>query len=198
MKSPPSAAGALAIACLAAFTVWITWRAKVVERSLLHKAELAALNGKPAPDFSLPALDGRRVSLADYRGHKKLVVTFWASWCGPCRAEMPALASLYQRARGKGADVEILAISVDSDRAEAQQFADEMRMPFPVLLDPDLTAARAYDIETIPALYFIDSGGIVTRAHAGFDPEVVFLVGDQLGIPDVRMGQGGPDGGRRN
>jgi hypothetical protein len=86
----------LAIATLATFTVWITWRAKSIEL-LGHSGQArSALMGKPAPDFDLESLDGRRVSLADYRG-KTVALTFWASWCAPCRMELPVLTKLYEQ-----------------------------------------------------------------------------------------------------
>ncbi len=197
MPSRPTVAGALAIAALAVFTVWITWRAKAVERGLDRDARNITLAGKPAPDFSLSSLDGHTVALADFRGKQKVVVTFWASWCGPCRAEMPVLESLYQRGHKPGADFEIVAISIDDDRPSAAAFAAQMKMPFPVLLDPTQKAAAAFDVESIPTLFVIDTGGKVVMGKAGFDPGTEMILAQQLGIPP-RMLPGAPNAGRGN
>jgi thiol-disulfide isomerase/thioredoxin len=93
----------LAIAAIGLFTVWITWRAKAIEigggGSRSHAAKLRLNTSAPA--FNLPALDGHPVALADYRG-RTVVVTFWASWCGPCRMELPVLRTFYERVHKAG------------------------------------------------------------------------------------------------
>src|SRR4029077_16599465 len=150
------AAAVFGIAILAIFTVFITWRAKALESSLLLRAQTPALTNEMAPEFALSSLDGRTVSLADYKGKKKLIVSFWASWCGPCRLEMPALRSFYERHHKTSPNFEIVAISIDDDRAPAEAFATQAKLPFPVLLDPTGKTAAAYDVESIPLLYVID------------------------------------------
>jgi peroxiredoxin len=141
----------LAIAVLATFSVWITWRAKGIELAGRWSQTPSALTGKPAPDFSLESLDGRRVSLADYRG-KTVAVTFWASWCGPCRLELPVLTKFYQQTHRSWSSFEILALSVDNTRGAAQDAARSLNLPFPVLLDPESRASSAYQVEAIPML----------------------------------------------
>jgi cytochrome c biogenesis protein CcmG/thiol:disulfide interchange protein DsbE len=196
MRSRPSPGAALAIAALTVFTVWITWRAKVLERGLaIGTVRPAALLNKPAPDISLQSLDGRVVSLADYRGRQTVVVTFWASWCGPCRMEAPVLRSFYQKTHKPGSDYEILAVSIDDGRAAAEQFATEARMPYPVLLDPQQKAAKAYDVEAIPILFVIDKSGKVVDAHAGFDSGVEFELARELRIKDYNPMSGAPNAG---
>lgn len=126
----------LGLVALAALTILLTWRARLIERTLEREREEPALVGKLAPDFSASTLDGRTVTLADFRGQKKVVVSFWASWCGPCRLEMPGLIKFYKDHHNASSDFEILAISIDEDIKEAADFATVQKLNFPVLLDP--------------------------------------------------------------
>src|SRR5262245_35321616 len=152
------------IVLLAALTVFLTWRLKSLEGGLALGRSPTALRDKPAPEFSLPSLDGRRVSLSDYKGRKKLVISYWASWCGPCRLEMPSLRSFYQTYHKPDSDFELLAISIDEDQSQAESFARQERLPFPVLLDPDSRAADAYSVGAIPALFVVEKDGRVSYA----------------------------------
>jgi peroxiredoxin len=172
-----------AIVLLAAFSVWITWRAKALELGVRHHEAPSALSGKAAPEFSLESLDGRKFSLADYRG-KTLVVSFWASWCGPCRIEMPLLAAFYQQTHSSHADFEMLAISIDSDRDAAANAAKTLRIPFPVVLDPDNRVSDSYGVDSIPMMFIIDRTGKVTHSHVGFEPGLDMVLAEQVGIKD--------------
>jgi peroxiredoxin len=179
MRSRPSTAAALAVAGLAVFTIWITWQAKALEFRL-HANPGAALTGKPAPEFALPSLDGRTVSLADYRG-RNVVLSFWASWCGPCRLEAPVLRTFYDRTH-QSAGYEVLAISLDDTREAAQSAATELKMPFPVLLDVGSKVASQYFVEGIPTLMVIDKDGKVRYSSVGFDMTMGIMLAQQLGI----------------
>jgi peroxiredoxin len=182
MLARPSLPAAAALAALAVFTVWITWRAKAIDTNLGGNGGRATeLDGKPAPDFHLTALDGRALSPADFRG-KKLVVTFWASWCGPCRLELPALAKFYQQTHRGTADYEVVSISVDDDRAAAETAATQLKVPFPVLLDPTSKTLQAYGVDAIPALFVIDKDGKVLHGQVGFAPGFEIILAQELGI----------------
>jgi peroxiredoxin len=197
MRSRPSAPLLVAIALLAAFTIFITWRAKTLEAALRDRGESELLN-KAAPAFELPALDGQRIALADYHGKKKLVVSFWASWCGPCRMEMPVLRQFYEQQRKKSDSFEILAISIDDERAPAEAFATEMKLPFPVLLDLTNKTARAYEVDAIPTLFVIDENGKVIYAHTGFEFGLEFLLAHHLGLKSQPGTGGASDDGSSN
>jgi peroxiredoxin len=189
-----SAPAVAALAILAAFTVWITWRAKTIETSLgSFEGQASALDGKPAPDFRLASLDGRTVSAADFRGRKKLVVSFWASWCGPCRMEMPVLAKFYRLTHKADADYEIVSISVDDDRADAEKAAAELKMPFTVLLDPTSRTLQSYGVDAIPAMFVIDKDGKVLHGQVGFETGFDFLLAQELGIKNYTPMAGATD-----
>jgi len=193
MRARPSASAVVALAVLAAFTVWITWRAKTIETSLGGpEGRATALDGKPAPDFHLAALDGRTVSPADFRG-KKLVITFWASWCGPCRMELPALEKFYRHTHKGHGDYEIVSINIDDDRAVAETAATELKVPFAVLLDPASKTLQTYGAAAIPALFVIDKDGKVLHGQTGFAPGFEFLLAQQLGIKDYNPMAGATD-----
>ena len=194
MRLKLSPVAVLTIALLAAFTVFITWRAKKLETNMRDRGEQPELINKAAPAFDLPALDGQRVSLADYRGKKKLVVSFWASWCGPCKMEMPVLREFYQRQRKNADKFELLAISIDDERAPAERFASEMKLPFPVLLDLHSQAANAYGVESIPSLFIIDEKGEVIYGHTGFDPSLETVLALRLGLKPAQPNGGADDG----
>src|SRR5699024_8530804 len=114
--------------------------------------------GEKAPDFELETLDGDKAKLSDYEG-ERVIVNFWATWCPPCRKEIPDLKQLYDEE-----DVEILAVNMTSDETsdmdEIEEFAnDEFEMPFPVLLDYDDEVRQAYKVVAYPTSYMIDSEG---------------------------------------
>jgi peroxiredoxin len=173
---------ALATAGLTLFTVWITWRAKALEigASRPHSGHQLTLH-KLVPGFRLTALDGHTVDLADYRG-RNVAITFWASWCGPCRMEMPMLRGFYQRARKQNTDFEILAISLDTEREDAAIAAKELKIPFPVLHDADSKVSDAYGVEAIPMMFVVDKNGALTYSSTGLDMALEVMLAQQLGI----------------
>jgi peroxiredoxin len=189
-----SATAILVILVLAILTVLLTWRASLLETRLLRESEQPDLVEKPAPDFSALTLDGRTVSLADFRGQKKVVVAFWASWCGPCRLEMPSLIQFYKNNHSDSSDFEILAVSIDEDPKDAANFATAMKLNFPVLVDPRQKMANAYGVEGIPTMFIIDKAGKVIFGRAGYDPTMDYQLIRELGIKTNKSMEGAADG----
>ena len=182
---------AVSLIVLAIFSVWITWRAKMLETGETSRASTPVLIGQIAPDFQLTSLDGRIVSLADYRGKKKVVVSFWASWCGPCRIEMPELRKFYQSTHKDDASYEFLAISIDEERAPAETAAKEDKLPFPVLMDIGGKIARVYHVDAIPTLLVIDEQGKVAEGYTGLQPAIEVQLAGNLGIKNYLPQVGG-------
>ncbi len=116
-------------------------------------------SGDPAPDFRLPAVNGKYLSLSDFRG-KIVMVHFWATWCPPCVEELPTLAKLYGVLEGK--DFEMLAVSVDEGGAEAvTAFMHRNNLNLPVLLDSDHAVSSKYGTFKFPETYILDREGVV-------------------------------------
>lgn len=126
----------------------------------------APQEGLLAPDFSLTALSGETISLKDLRG-RPVMVNFWASWCPPCRSEMPAMETMYQEFRT--ADLEILAVNATyQDRlADAEAFVRENQLTFPVLLDRTGEVNQIYQVRSLPTTFFIDSSGVIQKVVIG-------------------------------
>ncbi|HXF70322.1 MAG TPA: TlpA disulfide reductase family protein [Thermoflexus sp.] len=127
---------------------------------------MGLITGIPAPDFELERLDGGTVRLRDLRG-KVVMLNFWATWCVPCREEMPLLAQIYRDYHPQG--LEILGVNLTSqdDLAEVRRFVQELDIPFPILLDHNAQVERAYRIFGIPTTVFITREGIIHRVQVG-------------------------------
>ena len=118
--------------------------------------------GEPAPNFQLRDMNGRIMSLSDLRG-KVVLLNFWATWCGPCRIEMPAMERLYRTYDRK--DFEILAVSTDAQGvAVTRPFQQENKLTFPILHDADFRVGLSYGARTLPMTFMVDRQGIV-RQH---------------------------------
>ncbi|PJF36715.1 MAG: hypothetical protein CUN49_03985 [Candidatus Thermofonsia Clade 1 bacterium] len=127
------------------------------------------LIGSPAPDFELATPKGESLRLSEQRG-AWLVLNFWATWCPPCRAEMPILQALHdspsEAARALGT-VRVIAINRDESAAAVQAFLDELKLSLPVALDPGGKVSNRYGVLSLPMTYFIDPEGIVRHRHIG-------------------------------
>jgi peroxiredoxin len=175
---------------LAPVTIALTWKAKSLEKKLFGRSDEMRLMNKQAPEFKLMTLTGDQISSSDYRGKKKLVVSFWASWCGPCRMELPELQAFYEKYHSKNHSFEILAISTDEDPHEAERYVKEAKLTFPVLWDQDGKAGEAYGVDGIPTLFVIDESGRVIHAQAGYGFGLEFKLAQFLGIQPEFKGTG--------
>jgi peroxiredoxin len=117
-----------------------------------------------ATDFKLKDLDGKEVSLSDFKG-KKVFLNFWASWCPPCKEEMPDIEKLYEET--KDSDLVILAVNLGETKNTTKSFIDNNKYNFQVLLDSDQSVANQYNITKIPTSYFIDKEGNIVSTVSG-------------------------------
>ena len=135
--------------------------ADVARPSVDYKAvpKLEEMKGHPAaPEFTLSNPDGKKVSIKDFRG-KLVFVNFWATWCTFCRDEMPAMERLYREFKGKG--FEVLAVNVKDNREEALAFAKELKVSYPIVMDPQGEVGLLYGAFGMPTTYLIDRKGLV-------------------------------------
>ncbi|VAX21833.1 Thiol:disulfide oxidoreductase related to ResA [hydrothermal vent metagenome] len=128
------------------------------------KQAASKMEGKKAPDFTLSALGGGEISLSDYRG-KVVFLNVWATWCPPCREEMPSMQKLYEHFKGK--DFVMLTISIDENKSLVEPFMKELGLTFPVVFDPDQKVASIYKITGVPETFIIDKTGIITHHLLG-------------------------------
>ena len=129
---------------------------------LLRAARIQVLNQPLVPqDFTLQLLAGGSAALSSYKG-KVVILNFWATWCPPCRDEMPSMETLYRRFKDQG--LEILAVNLGENTATVRQFIQNNRHTFPVLLDSNNRISAIYGVEAIPTSYILDrEGRIIAR-----------------------------------
>jgi peroxiredoxin len=121
--------------------------------------------GAPAPAFQLNSNAGKPLALADFRG-QIVLLNFWASWCGPCRQEMPILEQLNRQYHGKG--VTLLGVNVEPDSAAAVQWLKATPVTFPILFDTDSKVSKLYEVAGMPNTVIIDRKGLVRYIHRGY------------------------------
>jgi len=142
---------------------WIWW-SRVPTGAAAVRPESIPLKGHPAPDFTLQTMTGEPLALSDLRG-KAVVLNFWATWCPPCRAEMPELQAAYAAYAPGG--LVVLGVNQAEDRATVQAFLDELGLTFPVVLDTQYEAASRYSVNSLPTTFFIDRDGVIRDIVVG-------------------------------
>jgi peroxiredoxin len=143
----------------------LAWTALAAAAMAGSAASAAVTPAAGAPDFTLPTLGGPNLRLQEQRG-RVVMINFWASWCGPCRDEMPQLARLYDKYRASGFTV--LAVNIDEDPHKAANVAQQLGMRFPVLLDTGKQVSRLYDLSAMPSTVLVDRDGRVRYVHRGY------------------------------
>lgn len=150
---------------LLAGSAWI-WRSAVADVGATSAAPPSPHIGFAAPDFTLRDLDGEPVSLSALRG-QAVVVNFWASWCPPCRAEMPALQRVYQQTRERGLVLLAVHTTYQDSAAAAAAFVGELGLDFPILFDESGAVSDDYQLRAMPTTFFINRQGIIDQVVVG-------------------------------
>jgi len=140
----------------------------MAEQQQQQQGQPASLVGRPAPDFTLPLLAGGQVKLSDHKGKNVVVLDFWATWCPPCRAELPVVVKLFDGYKDKG--VVLIAVNLGEGPAEIRKFLRSLKLDPTVALDSRGTVGRAYQVSGIPQTVIIGRQGIVRAVHTGFAP----------------------------
>ncbi len=149
-----------------------TWRVTLARP--LVAAVLAAITtgaaatanvGAPAPDFALKTLDGPNMRLQEQRG-KVVLINFWATWCGPCRQEIPHLNRIADKYRSAG--LVLMGVNIDDDVRKAAEVADKLKVSFPVLLDTGKSVSKLYNLNAMPSTLVVDRSGRVRYLHRGY------------------------------
>jgi len=127
----------------------------------------AADVGSPAPAFTLDALAGDQGALSQYKG-QVVMVNFWATWCGPCRQEMPLLDQIYKKYKPAG--FTLIGVSVDKEAPAVKELLARKPVSFPILLDPANQVSKAYHVGEMPSSVIIDRKGQIRYIHRGYKP----------------------------
>lgn len=129
-------------------------------------ADAKNISGK-APVFTLKSRSGHNLRLSDYRG-QVLLINFWASWCGPCRQEMPLLEKLYKRYKKLG--FTIMGVNVDTDSTKANNYLKDMSVTFPIVYDTTNAVSKSYNVNAMPTTVIVDRNGNMRFLHQGYKP----------------------------
>ena len=127
----------------------------------------AAKVGDLAPNFTLKSATGTNLRLSEFRG-EVVMINFWATWCGPCRQEMPLLQKLYSRYRDVG--FELLGVNIDGKNAKAKNMAKRLKVSYPILFDSDKNVSELYDVDAMPTTVMVDRDGRVRHIYRGYLP----------------------------
>jgi peroxiredoxin len=145
--------------------------------TLILATTASAAGDQPAPAFSLPARGGSTIDLAQFKG-QVVMINFWASWCGPCRQEMPLLESMYKKYKPLG--FTLLGVNVEPEQKDAESFLKQTPVSFPVVFDAKSQVSGLYNVQGMPTTIFIDRKGNVRLVHQSYKPGDENLYMDQI------------------
>jgi len=154
----------ITILVLLAGAVWI-WFSRTTPGETISQVP-APRPGFLAPDFSLQTADGETIRLSELRG-RPVLINVWASWCIPCRSEMPALERVYQQYRDLGFEILGINSTVQDDPIKAVTFAKQQGLTFPILLDNEGEVTKTYQVRALPTSFFVDANGIIQEVVVG-------------------------------
>jgi len=137
----------------------------------------SGMEGQQAPDFALKSSTGENLRLSEFRGDV-VMINFWATWCGPCRQEMPLLDELYSRYQRVGFN--LLGVNIDDDSNRAMNMIEELGVNFPVLFDARKEVSKLYEVEAMPVTVIVDRKGTVRYIHHGYKPGYEDMYLDQI------------------
>ena len=146
---------------------WLALGSGLLRETAASGSPAEPVPGAPAPDFTLNTLDGSELSLAQFRG-QPVLINFWASWCPPCRLEMPELVRAYEAHQSKGFIILAIDLTFQDSIPDAQAFVDEFNMTFPVLLDETgEVTMELYRLRGLPTSVFVGRDGRIKRVNIG-------------------------------
>ena len=143
---------------------------------LLCSAALS-MQGESAPNFTLKSADGDNIRLSEYLGHV-VMLNFWATWCGPCRQEMPHLNQLYETYKNLG--FVVLGVNLDEKKRQARSLTSELGVTYPNVFDQDKKVSQSYRVDAMPTTVLIDRDGSVRHVHRGYRPGYIEMYQDQV------------------
>jgi peroxiredoxin len=177
---------AVAVLAVAAVLGWYVMSTRPTSSALLR-------SGEPVPEFTLSRLEGGELSLRELRG-KVVYVNLWATWCAPCKEEVPALQRLYAELHDEGFEIVAPSIDVRADVGKITQFRDEYGLGYPIVLDPDRSVYLRYGATGVPETYLIDAEGRLAEAYIGprdfDDPRYARAIRELLAARDAGAGHG--------
>jgi len=154
------------VAAVLLLGAWWTWASRVPALAADGERLPSPREGFPAPDFTLDTMDGGTAALSAQRG-KVVILNLWASWCGPCRAEMPAIQRVYAANRERGLEVLAVNSTFQDSLPDAQAFVQQLGLTFPILLDREGSVSRRYLLRALPSTFFIDRQGVIRAVIVG-------------------------------